>query len=80
LTGGWEAGIAEVGDDEAKQGDFLIEAGDGMGAGIVFKLAGIEFAGVETVLEGVGVAGLPAWATRGGHMGDPFGTRIEELS
>lgn len=51
-----------------------------MGAGIVIKLAGIEFTSVKTVLEGVGVAGLPAWATRGGHEGDPFGTRIEELS
>lgn len=58
----------------------MVETGDGMSAGIVIKLAGIEFAGVEAVLEGVGVAGLPAWATRGGHEGDPFGTRIEELS
>ncbi len=58
----------------------MIETGDGMGAGIVIKLAGIEFTSVKTVLEGVGVAGLPAWATRGGHEGDPFGTRIEELS
>ena len=35
--------------------------------------------GGETVPEGVGVAGLPAWATRGGHDRYPFGTWVEDL-
>ena len=37
------------------------------------------FAGVESVLEGVGAAELPARARRGGHDRYPFGTRVEGL-
>ena len=58
--GGGEAGGGEVEDDEAEEGDLLVEAGDLGGAGVVVEVAGLEFAGVEAVLEGVGVAGLPA--------------------
>jgi len=36
-------------------------------------MEGLECAGVETVLEGVGIGGLPARATRGGDKGYPFG-------
>ena len=59
-------------------GRILIEAGDGAGAGKVVEVLELEFAGVETVFEGIGAAGLPARATRGGHGRDPFGTRSEE--
>ena len=41
---------------------------------------GLEFAGVETVFEGIGAAGLPARATRGGDKRNPFGMRIERLT
>jgi len=54
-------------------GRVLIEAGDGAGAGKVVELMGLEFAGVATVFEGIGVAGLPARATRGGDKRYPFG-------
>jgi hypothetical protein len=67
-----EAGFDEVEDDEAKEGDLFIEAGDGAGAVVVGKAPGLEFAGVEAVFEGVGVSRLPAWATRGGDKRTPF--------
>lgn len=70
LVGGGEAALDKGEDDEADEGDLLIEAGDGGGAGVVVELLGAEFAGVEAVLEGVGVAGLGAGAARGGHGGD----------
>jgi hypothetical protein len=55
-----EAGGGEVEDDEAKEGDLFVEAGDEAGAGVVVEVVGREFAGVEAVLEGVGVVGLCA--------------------
>ena len=61
--GGREAGFKEVEDDDAKEGNLFGEAGDVLGAGAVVELPGLEFAGVEAVLEGIGVAGLPAGAT-----------------
>jgi hypothetical protein len=33
------------------------------------ELLGLEFAGKETMLEGAGISGLPAWATSGGRNG-----------
>jgi hypothetical protein len=59
-AGGGEAGFSQVEDDEAKEGDLLIETSDEAGAGVVVQMAGLEFAGVEAVFEGIGVAGLPA--------------------
>jgi hypothetical protein len=70
LTGGGEAGLGDVEDDEAKEGDLFVEAGDEAGAGVVVEVVGGEFAGVEAVLEGVGVVGLRAGEAgfgRGGH-------------
>lgn len=52
--------------------DPIVLAGELDAAG---ERPGLDLAGVETVLEGIGVAGLPAWATR--WVGDgryPFGT------
>jgi len=55
-----EAGSGEVEDDEAKEGDLFVEAGDELGAGVVVEVVGGKFAGVEAMFEGIGVAGLPA--------------------
>ena len=57
-TGFGEAGSGEVEDDEAEEGDLFVEAGDLGGARVVVEVLGLEFAGVEAVLEGVGVVGL----------------------
>ena len=56
--------MGEVEDDEAQEGDLFFEAGDGAGAVVVIETAGLELAGVEAVLDGIGVAGLGARAAR----------------
>ena len=60
---GGEAGLGEVEDDEAEEGNLFFETGDAAGAVVVFETMVIEFARVEAVLDGVGVAGLSARAT-----------------
>jgi len=55
---GREAGLGDVEDDEAKEGDLFVKAGDEAGALVVVEIFRREFAGVEAMFEGVGVAGL----------------------
>jgi hypothetical protein len=67
LAGSGEALLDEVEDDEAEEGNFFIQTGDGGGAGVIVQLFGLEFTGVEAVLEGVGVARRGAARAMMGH-------------
>ena len=65
--------MGKVEDNESEGGNLFFETRDAAGAVVVFETMVIEFARVEAVLDGVGVAGLGTAAASGGDKRAPFG-------